>query len=97
LLKETIGVNYYFSFAMRFLLAFGIAFQYPVFIFAAAAFGLVSSDTLRRQRRWALLFVVIAAALLTPGGDPLSLTLLSTPMYILYELSILSIRFILHK
>ncbi len=97
LLRETIGVNYYFSFAMRFLLAFGIAFQYPVFIFAAAALGLVSSHTLRRQRRWAFLFVVIAAALLTPGGDPLSLALLSTPMYILYELSILSIRFILHK
>ena len=40
LLQETVGVNFYFSFAMRFLLAFGLAFQFPVFLFAAAALGL---------------------------------------------------------
>ena len=97
LLQETVGVNFYFSFAMRFMLAFGIAFQFPVFLFAAAALGLVSSEALRRQRRWAVVFVVIAAALMTPGGDPLTLLLLSTPMYLLYELAILAIRFILKR
>lgn len=97
LLQETVGVNFYFSFAMRFILAFGIAFQFPVFLFAAAALGLVSSQALRRQRRWAVVFVVIAAALMTPGGDPLTLLLLSTPMYLLYELAILAIRFILKR
>ena len=97
LLQETVGVNFYFSFAMRFILAFGIAFQFPVFLFAAAALGLVSSETLRRQRRWAVVFVVIAAALMTPGGDPLTLLLLSTPMYLLYELAILAIRLILKR
>ena len=44
-----------------------------------------------------MVFVVVAAALMTPGGDPLTLLMLSTPMYLLYELSILSIRFILKK
>jgi sec-independent protein translocase protein TatC len=97
LLQETVGVNFYFSFAMRFILAFGIAFQFPVFLFAAAALGLVSSQALRRQRRWAVVFVVIAAALMTPGGDPLTLLLLSTPMYLLYELAIVAIRFILKR
>ena len=75
----------------------GFAFQFPVFLFAAAALGLVSSEALRRQRRWAVIFVVIAAALMTPGGDPLTLLLLSAPMYLLYELAILSIRFILKR
>lgn len=97
LLQETVGVNFYFSFAMRFLLAFGIAFQFPVFLFAAAALGLVSSSALRAQRRWAVVFVVVAAALMTPGGDPLTLMMLATPMYLLYELSILSIRYILRR
>lgn len=97
LLQETVGVNFYFSFAMRFLLAFGIAFQFPVFLFAAGALGIVSSRALRSQRRWAVVFVVVAAALLTPGGDPLTLALLSTPMYLLYELSILSIRYVLKR
>jgi sec-independent protein translocase protein TatC len=97
LLQETVGVNFYFSFAMRFLLAFGVAFQFPVFLFAAAALGLISSRALREQRRWAVVFVVVAAALMTPGGDPLTLMMLATPMYLLYELSILSIRFILKR
>ena len=90
-------MNFYFSFAMRFLLAFGIAFQFPVFLFAAGALGLVSSRALREQRRWAVVFVIVAAALMTPGGDPLTLLMLSTPMYLLYELAILSIRFILKR
>ena len=72
LLQETVGVNFYFSFAMRFLLAFGIAFQFPVFLFAAAALGLVSSRALREQRRWAVVFVVVAAALMTPWVVPQS-------------------------
>lgn len=97
LLQETVGVNFYFSFAMRFLLAFGLAFQFPVFLFAAAALGLVSSRALRSQRRWAVVFVVVAAALMTPGGDPVTLFMLSTPMYLLYEASILSIRYILKR
>jgi sec-independent protein translocase protein TatC len=97
LLQETVGVNFYFSFAMRFLLAFGAAFQYPVFIFGAAAMGLVSSRTLRAQRRWAVVIITITAALLTPGGDPLTLMMLSTPMYLLYEASILAVRYGLHK
>jgi sec-independent protein translocase protein TatC len=97
LLQETVGVNFYFSFAMRFLLAFGISFQFPVFLFAAAALGLVSSRALREQRRWAVVFVLVAAALMTPGGDPLTLALLATPMYLLYEISILSIRYILKR
>lgn len=97
LLQETVGVNFYFSFAMRFLLAFGLAFQFPVFLFAAAALGLVGSRALREQRRWAVVFVVVAAALMTPGGDPITLLMLSTPMYLLYEASILSIRYILKR
>lgn len=97
LLQETVGVNFYFSFAMRFLLAFGAAFQYPIFIFAAAALGLVSSRTLRSQRRWAVVVIVVVAAALTPGGDPLSLMMLSVPMYLLYEASILAVKYGLHK
>ena len=40
---------------------------------------------------------VVAAALMTPGGDPLTLMMLASPMYLLYELSILSIRYILRR
>ena len=97
LLEPTIGADFYLRFAMRFLLAFGLAFEFPVFLFAAAMFGLVSSAKLREFRRWAITIILLAAALLTPGGDPLTLALLSTPLYLLYELTILAIKYILRK
>jgi len=97
ILDPTIGATFYLSFAMRFLLAFGIAFEFPVFLFAAAALHIVRSDQLRAGRRWAVVVVTIAAALLTPGGDPLTLALLATPMYVLYEATILAIRLVLKR
>lgn len=97
LLEPTIGAEFYLRFAMRFLLAFGIAFEFPVFLFAAAVLGMVTSERLRNGRRYAVAIIIVGAALLTPGGDPLTLLLLSSPLYILYELTILAIRFILKK
>ena len=97
LLEPTIGADFYLRFAMRFLLAFGIAFEFPVFLFAAALTGLTTSEKLKSWRRYAITVIVIAAALLTPGGDPLTLLLLSGPLYVLYELTIIAIRLILKK
>jgi sec-independent protein translocase protein TatC len=96
-LEPVIGAEFYLGFAMRFILAFGIAFLFPIFIFAAAAFGVVSSSQLRGARRWAVLIIVIFAALITPTGDPLTLMMLAVPMYLFYEAAILAVRFILKK
>jgi sec-independent protein translocase protein TatC len=87
----------YFSFAMRFMLAFGVSFLYPVFLFAAAAAGMVSSQQLAKGRRWAVLIIVIAAAFITPTGDALTLTLLSVPLYIFYEITYWLVRLLLRK
>ena len=96
-LTPIIGADFYLKFATRFILAFGLAFEFPVFLFAAAAVGVVTSRKLRSNRRWAILIILIAAAFITPSGDPMTLMLLSVPLYILYELTILAIRFVLRK
>lgn len=96
-IQPIIGAEYYLKFAMRFLLAFGVAFQFPVFLFAAAAFGLISSAQLRQSRRWAVVIILVGAALITPSGDPLTLMMLALPLYVFYEAAILAIRFILRK
>jgi sec-independent protein translocase protein TatC len=96
-LTPTIGGNYYLTFAMRFLLVFGISFLFPVFLFAAAAAGLLGWRTLARGRRWAVLTIVTVGAVITPSGDPLTLLLLSVPLYILYEADIWLIRFLLRR
>ena len=96
-LDPIIGADNYLGFAMRFILAFGIAFEFPVFLFAAGAVGIVTSSRLRQGRRWAVLVILLMAALITPSGDPLTLMLLSGPLYVMYEATILAIRFILRK
>lgn len=96
-LEPIIGADNYLGFAMRFILAFGVAFEFPVFLFAAAAAGVIGSARLRQGRRWAVLIIMLAAALITPSGDPLTLMLLSVPLYLMFEATILAIRFILKK
>lgn len=96
-LRPFVGIDAYLKFATRFILAFGIAFEFPVFLFAVAAIGLLTSETLRSNRRWAIIIILVAAAVITPSGDPLTLLMLAVPLYILYELSILAIRFILRR
>jgi sec-independent protein translocase protein TatC len=87
----------YYSFTLRFLLAFGIAFLYPVFLFAAAAAGVIGSEQLARGRRWAVLIIVIAAALITPSGDAFTLLVLSVPLYLMYEATYWLVRLVLKK
>ena len=87
----------YYSFTLRFLLAFGAAFLYPVFLFAAAAAGLVGSAQLAKGRRWAVLAVVVLSALITPTGDALTLTMLSLPLYLMYEITYWLVRLVLRR
>lgn len=96
-LDPTIGGNYYLTFALRFLLVFGIAFEFPVFLFAAASTGIVGWRALAAGRRWAVLAIVTVGAVITPSGDPLTLLLLSAPLYLLYEIDIWLVRFVLKR
>jgi sec-independent protein translocase protein TatC len=95
--ENNLRLGDYYSFVLRFLLAFGIAFLFPVFLFAAAAAGVVSSEQLGRGRRWAVLAIVTGAALITPSGDALTLAILSVPLYIMYEVTYWLVRLVLKK
>jgi hypothetical protein len=65
----------------------GLGFQIPIGILAACKLGITSAEKLRRNRRYAIVLIVVLAALL-PTLDPISLLLESLPFYLLYELSI---------
>lgn len=95
--ESNLRLGDYYSFTLRFLLAFGLAFLFPVFLFAAAAAGIVSSNQLARGRRWAVLIIVIGAALITPSGDAFSLLVLSVPLYLMYEVTYWLVRLVLRK
>lgn len=96
-IENNLLMGRYYSFVLRFLFAFGVAFLSPVFLFAAAAAGLVSSEQLAKGRRWAVLIVVIGSALITPTGDVLTLAALSVPLYLMYEIVYWLVRLVLKK
>jgi sec-independent protein translocase protein TatC len=78
----------YYSFVSLIMLTMGIGFQIPVGILAACKIGVTNVAWLRRNRRYAIVVIVILASLL-PTLDPVTLLLEAAPFYLLYELSIL--------
>jgi len=77
----------YFSFVTAVLLAIGIVYLLPIFVLALVRLGILSSRTLRRQRRLGYVLAV-AVAVLLPTVDPVSLAFEAVPLLILFELSI---------
>jgi sec-independent protein translocase protein TatC len=87
-IKPLPSMKEYLSFATFLLLAFGIVFELPIFIFFLAKLGIVHPRTLRRGRRYAIPIIFMVAAILTPGPDPVSQCLMAVPLCLLYELGI---------
>ena len=87
-----ISLNSYIDNFMMLVLAMGIAFELPLVTWLLSLFGLLTRSTLREYRRHAIVVIVIAAAIITPTGDPFTLTAVALPLYALYELSIFMIK-----
>ena len=89
-------VNEYLSLIMRLIFAFGLSFQLPVLLSLLARVGFVNSQYLQERRKYVVVIIFIIAAILTPP-DPITQIGLGIPLLILYELSILSVKFIEKK
>lgn len=88
-----VKVSEYLGLAMTLILAFGVCFQLPVVLTLLAQIELVSSAALKKGRRYAVVGILAAAAFITPP-DPISQIGLALPLYLLYEVSILSVRWV---
>ena len=87
------SIGEYLSFSCVFLLAFGAVFEMPVFIICLARLGIITHNHLRKYRKMVIIGIFIAAAILTPTPDAVNQLLMAVPMLILYELSIIAVRF----
>jgi len=87
-IKPMPAMKEYLSFSIKFLLAFGLVFEFPVVLVLLAKIGVVDAKTLARHRKYAILLIFIFAAVMTPP-DLISQVLMALPLIGLYELSIL--------
>ena len=89
-------VNEYLSLVMKLIFAFGLSFQLPVVLSLLARVGVIDSKFLKTRRKYVVVIIFTAAAILTPP-DPITQIGLAIPLLILYELSIFSVSIIEKK
>lgn len=90
-IRPMFTIREFLSFACKLLLAFGIIFELPIFMFFLARLGLVNSTMLSVKRKYAILIIFATAALLTPP-DIVTQVLMAVPLMLLYEISIWVVR-----
>ncbi|MEJ2111256.1 MAG: twin-arginine translocase subunit TatC, partial [Acidobacteriota bacterium] len=91
-----IEVNHYFNIVIMMTVGFGMIFEMPVLIAFLSIFGMVSSRFLLKNFKYAVLILVIIAAVLSPTADAFNLFIWSGPMVLLYLASI-GVAFIIER
>lgn len=86
--------NSYISLVMLMMVAFGAGFLFPVVLVFLELVGVLTPRQLSKWRRYAIVLIVIIAAVITPSGDPYSMLALAIPMVVFYEISIVIGRLI---
>lgn len=84
----------YLGFISKMLLTFGLVFEMPLVIVMLSRIGIIRLEMLKKARRTVLVLMFLIAGILTPGPDVLSQFLLAVPLLILYEISLLAVRFL---
>lgn len=88
LVKNTISISSYISTVTILTFIMGIVFELPIVIYFLTKIGLLGPDFMRRNRKYAIVIILIVAAVITPSSDIPTLLIVSAPLYILYEASI---------
>ena len=87
-----VQIENYVPLILKLILAFGLVFQIPLLLFVLGWLGVISSDSLRRWRRFAIVLAFFLGMVLTPP-DPMSQILMAVPLVLLYEVSIWGVYF----
>jgi sec-independent protein translocase protein TatC len=91
-LVPMVTVKNYLGFLAHMILAFGFAFEMPLVLAFLAKIGIASPEFLRQKRRYAVLIILVAAAMLAPP-DIMSMLILAVPLLVLYEVGIFFVGF----
>ena len=90
--KNQISLSSYISTLLMLSLLMGVLFEIPIVNYLLAKAGLLQAETLKKYRRHAIVAIAIVAAVITPTGDSVTLSLVTLPIYLLYEASIIIVK-----
>jgi sec-independent protein translocase protein TatC len=88
MISNEFDITSYVSTITALVFGSGLLFQLPVVVFFLTKVGIVTPQFMRQYRKHAVIAILIIGAIITPSPDPLSQSLISIPLYILYEISI---------
>ncbi len=92
-IKNEFAIDEYMSIIISVMLAAGLVFELPMLSFFLSKLGILKPSFMRKYRKHSIVIIMIAAAVLTPGTDPVSQLILAVPLVLLYEISILVSKF----
>ncbi len=87
-IKNEFAINEYMSIIISVMLAAGFIFELPMVSFFLTKLGILTPAFMKKYRRHAIVIILVLAAFLTPGADPISQIVLAVPLVLLYEISI---------
>lgn len=93
IIENKISADEYMSFVLSLVIASGIVFELPMLSFFLSKLGILKPQFMRKNRRYAIVIILLIAGIVTPGPDITSQLLLGIPLLILYEISILICKY----
>lgn len=87
-IKNEFAIDEYMSIILSIMIAAGLVFELPMLSFFLSKLGILTPGFMKKYRKHAIVILLISAAFLTPGGDPVSQLVLTVPLVLLYEISI---------
>jgi len=87
-IQNLFSIDSYLSSVATLTLATGVVFQLPILVYIVASLGFLTPKLMRSSRRYAIVIILIIAAIVTPTPDALTMTVVAIPLFILFELSI---------
>jgi len=91
-IHNQVSLDSYLSNFISLILIMGFVFELPLISWLLSQFGILKRSFFKTYRRHAIVILVVAAAIITPTGDPFTLSLVFFPLYALYELSIVLVK-----
>lgn len=97
MISNEFDITSYVSTVASLVLGCGLLFQFPVVVYFLTKIGMITPQLMRKYRRHSVVAIIVLGAVITPSADPFTLAIISVPLYVLFEISILTSAVVLKR